>query len=87
MNLQLELQKGLILGSFRTVLGATTESENHFDFLRQAAVCESIDHGEIELIKVSGEDQIADILTKSVDQKKLERIIRAIYNVVFVIVP
>lgn len=55
---------------FRTILGASCDAENHFDSFRRATVCEAIQLNKIELVKVTSENQIANVLTKAVDQRK-----------------
>ncbi len=47
--------------------GFDKSCENNFDSLRHAAICESLEHDEIEIMRVSGRDQIVDIMTKVVD--------------------
>ncbi len=78
-----KIARGVDTKKFPVVLGVDGfdgSCENHFDSLRRAAICESLEHGEIEIIRVSGRDQIADIMTKAVDRQTLERHIGPIFN-------
>ena len=48
-------------------------AHNKHLLIKYHAVKEAVKDNEIEIIKISGKDQIADILTKSADQETFKR--------------